>query len=95
MLEMQEMGVQSLGREEPLGKAMGKEEYFGILAWRIPWTARLWSIGSRRVDTMGQLSTHSKGHISREFHSSVLIVVVGTTRRVNMLLVKFPVTFGE
>ena len=31
---------------------------------------------------------HSKGHISStEFHCSVLIVVVGTTRRVNMLLV--------
>ena len=42
--------VQSLGQEDPLEKSMAT--YFGIFAWRIPWTevsARLQSIGSHRV----------------------------------------------
>ena len=33
---MQEMQVQSLGWEDPLGK--GKGTHSSILAWRIPWT---------------------------------------------------------
>ena len=35
--EKQETWVQSLGWEDPLEK--GKAAHFGILAWRIPWTA--------------------------------------------------------
>ena len=31
-----ETRVQSLGREDPLGKGMAT--HFSILAWRIPWT---------------------------------------------------------
>ena len=33
---MQEVGVRSLGREDPLEKEMATHP--GILAWRIPWT---------------------------------------------------------
>ena len=33
---MQEMGVQSLGQEDPLEKGMATHS--SILAWRIPWT---------------------------------------------------------
>ena len=35
MQEMQEMRVQSLGREEPLEEEMATHS--SILAWRIPW----------------------------------------------------------
>ena len=48
---MQEMCVQSLGREGPLEKEMAT--HFSILAWRIPWTeepARLQSMGSQESD---------------------------------------------
>ena len=34
--EIQEMLVQSLGREDPLEKGMATHS--SILAWRIPWT---------------------------------------------------------
>ena len=36
MQEMQEMRIQTLGREDPLDE--GKATYPSILAWRIPWT---------------------------------------------------------
>ena len=44
------MGVQFLGREDPLEEGM--EIHSGILAWRIPWTEEpggLQSIGLQRV----------------------------------------------
>ena len=47
---MQETGVRSLGREDPLEEEM--VTHSGILAWRIPWTekpGRLQSMGSQRV----------------------------------------------
>ena len=47
---MQENCVQSLGREDPLGKEMAT--YSSILAWEIPWTEEpggLQSTGSQRV----------------------------------------------
>ena len=47
---MQEMQVQSLGREDPLEKEM--TAHSSILAWKVPWTeecGRLQSIGSQRV----------------------------------------------
>ena len=50
MLEMQEMWVQSLGREDLLEEEMTTQS--SILAWRIPWTEEpggLQSIGSQRV----------------------------------------------
>ena len=47
---MQEIRVQSLGREDHLEKGM--ETHSSILAWRIPWSeepGRLQSMGSQRV----------------------------------------------
>ena len=47
---VQEMQVQSLGREDPLEK--GVATHSSILAWRIPWTEEpggLQSVGSQRV----------------------------------------------
>ena len=37
---MQETRVQSLGREDLLGKEMATHS--GILAWKIPWTGTAW-----------------------------------------------------
>ena len=48
--EMQETRVRSLGREDPLEKAMAIHS--NTLAWKIPWTEepdRLQSMGSQRV----------------------------------------------
>ena len=48
---MQEMQVQSLGREDPLEEEMAT--YSSILAWRIPWIEepdRLQSKGSLESD---------------------------------------------
>ena len=47
---MQEIQVQSLGREDHLEKEM--ETHSSILAWKIPWMeepGRLQSMGSQRV----------------------------------------------
>ena len=47
---MQEIWVQSLGREDPLEKDMATHS--SILAWEIPWTeetGRLQTVGSQRV----------------------------------------------
>ena len=47
---MQETQVRSLGREDPLEKAMATHS--STLAWKIPWTeepGRLQSVGSQRV----------------------------------------------
>ena len=53
---MQEMLVQSLGREDPLEKEM--TTHSSILAWRIPWMeepGRLQSMGLKESDTTEQL----------------------------------------
>ena len=50
MQEMQEMWVQSLGREDPLEKEM--ETHSSVFAWRIPRTEEpggLRSLGSQRI----------------------------------------------
>ena len=44
---MQETWVQSLGREDLLEKGMATHS--SILAWRIPWTEELQSMGLQRV----------------------------------------------
>ena len=47
---MQETGVQSLGREDPLEKQMATLS--SIIAWKIPWTEEAGSsqsLGSQRV----------------------------------------------
>ena len=49
-LPMQEMWVQSLGREDPLEEGMAARS--SILAWRVPWTEEpggLQSMGSHGV----------------------------------------------
>ena len=60
---MQEMWVQSLGREDPLEKETAT--HFSILAWEIPWTEEpggLQFMGSQRVghdlETKQQQSTY-------------------------------------
>ena len=44
---MQETWVQSLGWKDPLKKE--KATHSNILAWRIPWTVYIQSVGSQRV----------------------------------------------
>ena len=55
---MQEMGVQSLGQEDPLEKEMATLS--SVLAWRIPWTEEpggLQSMGvARESDTTERLN---------------------------------------
>ena len=45
---VQETQVQSLGQEDPLEKGMATHS--SILAWRIPWTEEVQSMGSWRVE---------------------------------------------
>ena len=57
MQELPEIGVQSLGREDPLEKGMAT--HFSIMAWRIPWTVQ-----SMRSQSQTQLSDfHFHFHI--------------------------------
>ena len=51
-LAMQETQVQSLGLEDPLEKGMAT--YFGILAWRIPWTEESDRLQSMKLQKAGQ-----------------------------------------
>ena len=44
---IQETWVRSLGWEDPLEKEMATHS--SILAWKIPWTSKLQSMGSQRV----------------------------------------------
>ena len=44
---MQETQVQSLGGEDPLEEEMATHS--SILAWRIPWTERIWGATVHRV----------------------------------------------
>ena len=45
----QEAQVQSLGQEDPLEKDMATHS--STLAWKIPWTERLQSMGHKELDT--------------------------------------------
>ena len=45
--ETRGMQVQSLGQKDPLEEGMATQP--SILAWRIPWTEKLQSVGSQRV----------------------------------------------
>ena len=59
MQEMQEMQVQSLGREDPLEEETAT--YSSILAWRIPWTEEPVGYGAwglKESDKTERLSTH-------------------------------------
>ena len=51
---VQEIRVQSLGREDPLEKGMAARS--SILAWRIPWTEEPGPWGRRESDTTERLT---------------------------------------
>ena len=57
---MQETGVPSLGREDPLEKEMATHS--SILAWRMPWTEEAGGLhsprGRKESDTTEQLHFH-------------------------------------
>ena len=63
---MQEIQVQSLGREDPLQKAMATHS--SILAWRIPWTESL--VGCSPWDHQG-LDTAQQLTLSLHLNESV------------------------
>ena len=54
---MQKTQVQSLGRENPLEK--GKAIHSSILAWGIPWTGRLQSMGSQTAGQVERLTVNN------------------------------------
>ena len=49
--EIQETQIHSLGREDPLEKAMATHS--SIVAWRIPWTEEPGSLQSMRLQRVG------------------------------------------
>ena len=53
---MWETWIQSLAWEDPLEKEMATHS--SVLAWRIPWTARLHSMESQRVGHDWETNTH-------------------------------------
>ena len=58
MQELQEMWIQSLGREDPLEEDMATHSSF--LAWRIPWMEEPGGLQSRgAAKTWTQLSSHT------------------------------------
>ncbi|XP_055262096.1 LYR motif-containing protein 4 isoform X1 [Moschus berezovskii] len=72
---VQETGVRSLGREEPLEKAMATHS--STLAWKIPWmeepgSKEAWysPCGSKESDTTEQLHFPKNAHILRHRHSA-------------------------
>ena len=73
---MQEMWVQSLGREDPMEKEMAI--YFNILAWRIPLTegaGRLQSMRSQRVGYVLVTNTFTS-----TFHGWMVVLGLSGTR---------------
>ena len=58
---MQETQVQSLGREDPLEKAMATHS--STLAWRIPWREE-----PGRLQSMGSQSRTRLSHFTFTFH---------------------------
>ena len=56
-LLIQEMGVQSLGREDPLEKETAMHS--SILAWRIPWIEEPGRRRSMELQSQTQLSIHT------------------------------------
>ena len=67
---MQETGVQSLGREDPLEES--KAAHSSILAWRIPWTEEPGGLVHRVTKSwtpLKQLSTHAQMTLGDAFLS--------------------------
>ena len=52
MQEMQEMGVWSLGGEDPLEKEMAT--HYSILTWEIPWIEESGKLQSKELQRVGQ-----------------------------------------
>ena len=68
---MQETGIPSLGREDPLEKGMAAHS--SILAWKIPWTeepGRLPSMESQCQTQLSDLHTHTVQQSGRGAGSS-------------------------
>ena len=64
LLAMQEIGIQSLGQQDPLEEGMATHS--SILVWRTPWTeepGELQSLGLQRRTGLKQLNTHTRTHI--------------------------------
>ena len=71
---MRETQVRSLGREDPLEKAMAPHS--STLAWKIPWTeehGRLQSMGCKELDTTEQLHFHFLRYQRLELQHSLFL----------------------
>ena len=67
---VQEMPVQSLGREDPLEKEMATHS--SILAWETPWTEELGglqSTGLKRLSMHARARTHTHTHTYTHTHT--------------------------
>ena len=58
MQETQEMGVQSLGQEDPLEEEM--TIHYSVISWEIPWTEEPGGLQSMGLQTV--VSTHAQKH---------------------------------
>ena len=58
------MQVRSLGWEDPLEEGMATHS--SILAWRIPWTEEVQSMGHKESDTTERLCTRHSGSDGKE-----------------------------
>ena len=70
---VQEVQVQSLGREDPLEECMATHS--SVLAWEIPWTEELvgyspWGHTESDMNERRTLSLHSKVPLALAFKSS-------------------------
>ena len=73
---MWETWVQSLGRDDPLGKEMAT--HFSILAWRIPWMEEpggLQSTGSQRVGLLLSCKVNDKIYYVFNFNYAINCVL--------------------
>ena len=65
---MQEMGVRSWGREDPLEKEMASHS--SILDWRIPWTEETWWATvhgvAKESDVTKQLNSYNITYFQRD-----------------------------
>ena len=59
---MQEIQVQSLGQEDPLGKEMATHS--SILVWEIPWTEELGNPWGRKESDMTEQLNNSNNKIN-------------------------------
>ena len=78
---MQEMGVWSLGQEDPLEKEMAT--HASILAWRIPWTeepGRLQSMGVQRVTHDWATNTFVSFHFTTNMGTLVVVVLLAINK---------------